>query len=152
MSWFSNLIGQRKTVNSTKPIAVEALLPQALQAFDQLGCCVPNQCFRNEALAVANHDLAEHYVLCFVAQGEDREYGHAIVRIGESHYDPTLQSQQRSNLHYRLHSEYSKQKLRQLTLQGQTAAPGRDSVANVYPPALKSSCEIVFEPISGPNF
>lgn len=152
MSWFSKLFSQRSTVKPSTPIVIEALPQQTLEAFARSGCCIPNQCFRNAALAVANHDLAERYVLCFVAQGDDREYGHAIVKIGASYYDPTLQPQGLPSLKYRLHSEYTKHELRDITLRGQTTGAASNGFAHVYPPALKSSGEIVFEPISGPDF
>lgn len=142
---------------STPPVASSNLkvdpLPQGLlKKFEELGCCAPNQCFRNAGLLVTNHELAQRYVLCFVSQEGAQEVAHAIVKIGNAYYDPTLQSQNLKNLQYRFHSEYTRQEVQEMVMANQVVEAIPGGFAEVYPPVLKSNGAIVYEPTIGPFF
>lgn len=152
MSWFSKFLNRSKPGIISKEIFVNSMSSDELARFASNNCCTPNQCFSNCALAVTNFDLAEKYVLCFVAQADGRRYGHAIVNLRGEYFDPTLQIRGFPSLRYWVNSEYTKKDLRNLV---RAKFPNVEAVRGhieVYPPALKSDGTIVFDEISGPNF
>ena len=135
-----------------REILVETMPDKLLERFTRLGHSKPNQCFGNCSLAVTNDDLADKYVLAYVSEGGGRRYGHALVKIGGKYYDPTLQPQNRQQLQYWLHQEFTKNEVRQLALANQAKVKKVNGGAVVYPPALKSNGDVVYEPIEGPDF
>jgi hypothetical protein len=152
MNWILKFLCQSKTDMIPEEIFIDSLSFRELERFGSNNCCTPNQCFSNCAKAVTNFDLAEKYVLCFVAQVGGRRYGHAIVKLGEKYFDPTLQPQGLSGLRYWMSSEYTKKEVRNLVRENFPKIKAVGGHIEVYPPALKSDGTIVFEEISGPNF
>ena len=152
MSWFSSFFSRSKSVTSSPEIFVNSLPYDKLTQFLSNNCCAPKSCFSNCAQAVTNFDLAEMYVLCFVALPNGRRYGHAIVKLSGKYFDPTLQPQGISGLRYWIHSKYTKERVRQMARANFPDVKAVGGHIEVYPPALKSDGTVVYEEIFGPYF
>lgn len=113
------------------------------------GCTRPKHCFSNCAQAVTNFGLADTYVLCFAEIPYSGKLGHALIKVGNHYYDPTLEPQGVAGARYWLHTEFSKQELREFVINYfKDAQPTEDSCIEVYPPALRKDGKVVCEEIA----
>lgn len=111
-------------------------------------CAEPNQCFRNCALAVSNFDLADTYVLCFAEDHHGNFHGHAIIKIDEKYFDPTLEMKPGWVKGYWAHTEMTKHELREFVMNWyQGIEANEDGEVEVYPPALLKSGEIACQKV-----
>ena len=68
----------------------------------------PKKCFWNCMMIVVNSirydEMEVSYVLCDVILNDGQRFEHAIVKSGDSYFDPTLESQGRhTDCEYRIH-------------------------------------------------
>jgi len=111
-------------------------------------CTEPNQCFRNCTLAVCNFDLADAYVLCFIEDHHGNFHGHAIIKIRESYFDPTLEMKPGWVREYWAHTEMTKQELFEFVLKWyQGIEVNEEGEMEVYPPALLKNGEIACQKV-----
>lgn len=132
-----------------KKLQVSEIPRELMKMLINCQCTVPNQCFRNCALAVSNFDLADTYVLCFLEDHNGNKHGHALIKVNGKYFDPTLESQPFRAKEYWAHTEMTKDELRAfVTNWPQDIKINKNGEAPVFPPALLNNGDIACVEVS----
>ncbi|WP_433741151.1 hypothetical protein [Pseudomonas putida] len=118
-----------------------------LQQLHNAGCTVPKRCYGNCLDAVTNYQLAEKYVLCFVELANGEKLGHAVIKVNEHYYDPTLEPQGPHQVKYWWHSEYTKTELRDFVKAQYRDVTPNNGQMEVFPPSLRQDGTVVCEEV-----
>jgi hypothetical protein len=141
----------RKLFSSKKhgytQIKISPLPDDLLEKLVVAGCTTPNQCYGNCLSAVTNYLLAEKYVLCFVEIEGGERLGHAVIKVKDRYYDPTLEPQGQMPAKYLLHTEFSKREVRDFVKERHKHVLPTENGMEIYPPALRLDGKIVCEKI-----
>lgn len=129
-------------------IKISPLPDDLLEKLIKAGCTTPKQCYGNCLSAVTNHLLAEKYVLCFAEIKSGEKLGHAVIKLKDKYYDPTLEIQNQKPIRYWLHTEFSKSELRDFVKEQHKHIAPKDGEIEVYPPNLREDGTIVCEEIN----
>ena len=128
-------IFQKPGSSHVNEIVVSRIPDELFKNLQKNNCTGVSHCFANCALAVLNFNLADRYVLCFAQRVGEAKVGHALIKVGGKYYDPTLGSQDITNVTYYAHTEFSAQGLRDFIKSSQNISVSNGG-AQAYPPAL----------------
>ncbi|MBU6958016.1 hypothetical protein KRR23_09730 [Pseudomonas sp. CVAP len=145
MKILKTLFGLKKS--SLARIEISSLPKDLLGKLMMAGCTAPKQCYANCLSAVTNHLLAETYVLCYVEIASGEKLGHAVIKIGDNYYDPTLEPQNVRPVRYWLHTEFSKSEVRDFVRAQHEHIIKTNGGIEIYPPSLRVDGKIVCEEI-----
>ncbi|SDT18965.1 hypothetical protein [Pseudomonas granadensis] len=145
MKILKKLFGSKK--DNLTQLEISSMPADLLGKLVAVGCTTPKHCYANCLYAVTNHLLAEKYVLCYVEIQSGEKLGHALIKIGDNYYDPTLEPQNVRAVKYWLHTEFSKEEVRDFVLAQHKDVIKIGNGIEIYPPSLTVDGKIVCEEI-----
>ncbi|WP_340481290.1 hypothetical protein [Vibrio anguillarum] len=135
------------STNGLETIKVDKLPNNLYKKFQSRGLTQANHCFMNCSALVNNELLADKYVLCVIKERNGKKHTHAIIKIEDQYYDPTLNHRLDDVENYWFHSCMDRFEIRDFLKQWYGDIFAKSKEAEVYPPALRKDGRVVCEAI-----